>query len=156
LQAKPPRGGKTTERRQDHQEEAKLWPLHPSSRHGESPLHVKWRNQEGPRATSHPRPDGLGRRGQVLFYFMRPLWWDNYRTTSKAPSSGLEAETDTKIIKTETSLHLNLEVFFFLFFILFYFILFLYKYFFFHLLIFYFYSYLYSFYFLFSILSLSF
>jgi hypothetical protein len=47
--------------------------------------------------------------------------------------------TDTKIIKTETSLHLNLEVFkkFFYFLILFYFILFyLYIYFFFHLLIF--------------------
>jgi hypothetical protein len=28
-----------------------------------SPLHVKWRNQEGPRATSRLRPDGLGRRG---------------------------------------------------------------------------------------------
>jgi hypothetical protein len=35
----------------------------------------------------------------------------------------LEAETDTNIIKTETSLHLNWRVFFnFLFFILFYFI----------------------------------
>jgi hypothetical protein len=63
----------------------------------------------------------------VLFYFMCLLWWDNYRTTSEAPSPGLEAETDTKIIKTETSLHLNLEGFFnFLFFILFYFILFIY------------------------------
>jgi hypothetical protein len=50
----------------------------------------------------------------VLFYFMRPLWWENYRTTSEAPSPGLETETDTKIIKTETSLHLNLEVCFFL------------------------------------------
>jgi hypothetical protein len=88
-----------------------------------------------------------------LFYFMHPLKWDNYRTTSEAPSPGLEAETNTKIIKTETSLHLNLESFFFLFFILFYFILFIY--FFFHLLIFYFYSDLHSFYFLFSILSLS-
>jgi hypothetical protein len=59
----------------------------------------------------------------VMFYFMRPLWWDNYRTTSEAPSPGLEIEMDTKIIKTETSLHLNLEVLFFnLFFILFYFI----------------------------------
>jgi hypothetical protein len=49
----------------------------------------------------------------VLFYFMCPLWWDNYRTTSEAPSPGLETEMDTQIIKTETSLHLNLEVFFF-------------------------------------------
>jgi hypothetical protein len=65
----------------------------------------------------------------VLFYFMCPLWWDNYRTTSKAPSPGLETEMDTKIIKTETSLHLNLEVFFyFLFFILFYLILYIYIY----------------------------
>jgi hypothetical protein len=48
-----------------------------------------------------------------LFYFMHPLWWDNYRTTSEAPSQGLETETDTQIIKTETSLHLNLEVFWF-------------------------------------------
>jgi hypothetical protein len=29
----------------------------------ESPLHVKRRNQEGPRAASHWRPYGLGRRG---------------------------------------------------------------------------------------------
>jgi hypothetical protein len=49
-----------------------------------------------------------------LFYFMCTLWWDNYRTTSEAPSPGLETETDTQIIKTETSLHLNLEVFGFL------------------------------------------
>jgi hypothetical protein len=35
----------------------------------------------------------------VLFYFMRPLWWDNYRTTSEAPSPGLEAETDTKLLR---------------------------------------------------------
>jgi hypothetical protein len=42
--------------------------------------------------------------------------------------SRMEVETDTKIIKTETSLHLNLEGFFFLFFILFYFILFIYIY----------------------------
>jgi hypothetical protein len=88
----------------------------------------------------------------VLFYFMCPLWWDNYRTTSEAPSPGLETETDTKIIKNEASLHLNLEgSFFYLFFILFYFIFCIYIYFF-HLL--FFKSYLYSFYFLFSILSL--
>jgi hypothetical protein len=46
----------------------------------------------------------------VLFYFMYPLWWDNYRT-SEAPSPGLESEMDTQIIKTEILLHLNLEVF---------------------------------------------
>jgi hypothetical protein len=40
----------------------------------------------------------------VLFYFMHPLWWDDYRTISEAPSPGLE---------TEISLHLNLEVFWF-------------------------------------------
>jgi hypothetical protein len=58
----------------------------------------------------------------VLFYFMHPLWWDNYRITSEAPSPGLETETDTKIIKTETSFHLNLEGFFSIFhFVLFYF-----------------------------------
>jgi hypothetical protein len=28
----------------------------------------------------------------VLFYFILPLWWDNYRTTSEAPSPGLESE----------------------------------------------------------------
>jgi hypothetical protein len=140
--------------RQNHWEEAKRWPLHTSSQHRESPLYVKRRNQEGPWAASCLCPDSLGRRGQVLFYFMRSPWWDNYRTTSEAWFPELETEMDTKIIKSETSLHLNLEVFFFfLFFILFYFILFIY--FFFHLLIFYFYSYLYSFYFLFSILSLS-
>jgi hypothetical protein len=63
----------------------------------------------------------------VLFYFMRPLWWDNYKTISEAPSPGLETEMDTQIIKTETSLHLNLEVFwffgFFLKFSIFHFIL---------------------------------
>jgi hypothetical protein len=65
--------------------------------------------------------------------------------------------TNTKIIKTETSLHLNLAGFFYF---LFYFLIHFYFYllclyiFFFHLLIFHFYSYLYSFYFLFLILSL--
>jgi hypothetical protein len=62
-----------------------------------------------------------------LFYFMRPLWWDNYKTTSEEPSPGLENETDTKIIKTETSLHLNLQgfVYFFNFlFSIFHFVLF--------------------------------
>jgi hypothetical protein len=131
--------------RQNHCEEAKLWPRHTSSQRRESPLHIKRRNQEGPGAASCLRPDGLGRRRQVLSYFMCPLWWDNYRTTSEAPSPGLEAETDTKIIKTETSLHLNLEVFFFfsfnfLFSILFYFI----------------YIYISFFYFLFLFLSLFF
>jgi hypothetical protein len=28
----------------------------------------------------------------VLVYFIFPLWWDNYRTTSEAPSPELEAE----------------------------------------------------------------
>jgi hypothetical protein len=73
----------------------------------------------------------------VLFYFMCPLWWDNYKTTSEAQSPGLEAEMDTKIIKTETSLHLNLEVYFL--FSIFHFVLFYFIYiyiFFFHLLIF--------------------
>jgi hypothetical protein len=85
----------------------------------------------------------------ILFYFMRPFWWDNYRTTSEAPSPGLEAEMDTKIIKTETSLHLNLG-FFFLFFILFSFNFYT---FFLSFIIFYFYSYLYSFYFIFHFQS---
>jgi hypothetical protein len=85
----------------------------------------------------------------VLFYFMHPLWWDNYRTTSEAPSPGLEAEMGTKIIKNETSFHLNLEGFLFLF--LFCFIIYIY----FLFTYIYFYSYLYSFYFLFSILSLT-
>jgi hypothetical protein len=31
----------------------------------------------------------------VLFYFIFPLWRDNYRTTSEAPSPGLEAEGRT-------------------------------------------------------------
>jgi hypothetical protein len=44
-------------------EEAKLWPLHTSSPHRESPLHVKRRNQEGPQAASRLRPDGIGRCG---------------------------------------------------------------------------------------------
>jgi hypothetical protein len=28
----------------------------------------------------------------ILFYFIFPLWWDNHRTTSGAPSPGLETE----------------------------------------------------------------
>jgi hypothetical protein len=65
--------------------------------------------------------------GAVLFYFMCSLWWDNYRATTEAPSPELEAETNTKFIKAENSLHLNLEVFFFyssFCFILFYFYIF--------------------------------
>jgi hypothetical protein len=31
----------------------------------------------------------------VLFYFVFPLWWDNYRTTAEARSPGLEAEGRT-------------------------------------------------------------
>jgi hypothetical protein len=50
--------------RQNHQEEAKLWRLHTSSQHTESPLHVKRRNKESSWATSCPCPDSLGRRGQ--------------------------------------------------------------------------------------------
>jgi hypothetical protein len=115
LQAKPPRTGKT------------LIPPHLQPAQRISTSHT---NQEGPWASTHQCPDGLGRHRQVLFYFMRPLWWDNYRTTFEALYPGLEAEMDTKISKTKTLLHLNLEVFFFnfLFFILFYFILFLYMY----------------------------
>jgi hypothetical protein len=30
-----------------------------------------------------------------FFLLMLPLWWDNYRTTSEAPSPGLEAEERT-------------------------------------------------------------
>jgi hypothetical protein len=58
LQAKPQRRGKT------------LTPPHLQP-HRASPLHVKWKNQEGPWATSHRPPapsslcpDGLGRCGQ--------------------------------------------------------------------------------------------
>jgi hypothetical protein len=59
----------------------------------------------------------------------------NYRTTSEAPSPGLETETDTKIIKTETSLHLILGGFFFnLFIFYFLFVLFYLYIYFFHLL----------------------
>jgi Na+/melibiose symporter-like transporter len=35
----------------------------------------------------------------VLFYFMHPLWWDNYRTTSEAPSPGLETDRTTKLLR---------------------------------------------------------
>jgi hypothetical protein len=55
----------------------------------------------------------------VLLY-ASPLM-SNYRTTSEAPSPGLETETDTQIIKTETSSHLNMEVFWFFGFLIFYF-----------------------------------
>jgi hypothetical protein len=73
----------------------------------------------------------------VLFYFIFPLWWDNYTiwgTISRTGGWG----TNTKIIRTETLLHLNLEIFFYIyFFLIIYFFLFLF------------------FNFLFSILSLS-
>jgi hypothetical protein len=45
---------------QGHREERKLWPLHTSSRCRESPLHIKWGNQEGPRCQS-PVPRWLGK-----------------------------------------------------------------------------------------------
>jgi hypothetical protein len=122
LQAKPPRRGKT------------LTPPH-SSFCRESPLHVKQRNQEGPRAARCPRPDGLGRLGLILFYFMFPLWWDNYRTTSEAPSPGLEAERRTpKLLRLKLHCIGTWSFFYFLFcFILFYLYIYI---FFFHLLIF--------------------
>jgi hypothetical protein len=53
--------------RQNHREEAKLWPLHTFSWCRESLLHVKWRNKEGTWAAIHPCPDDLGRRGQGEF-----------------------------------------------------------------------------------------
>jgi hypothetical protein len=90
----------------------------------------------------------------VLFYFMCPLWWENYKTTSETPSPGLETEIDTKIIKTETSLHLNLEVFFFQFFIFFYFI-FIHIYNFFHLHFLFLFLYLFFLFFIFNPLSVS-
>jgi hypothetical protein len=31
----------------------------------------------------------------VLFHFIFPIWWDNYRTTTEEPSLGLEAEGRT-------------------------------------------------------------
>jgi hypothetical protein len=79
----------------------------------------------------------------VLLYV--PLWRDNYRTTSEAPSPGLEAEGR----RLKFHCIWTCRVFFII--ILFYFILFFYFFSFIYLLIFYFYSYLYSFYFLFSI-----
>jgi hypothetical protein len=86
----------------------------------------------------------------VLFYFIFPLWWDNYRTTMamEAPSPGLEAEG-----RTPKLLRLKLYCIWTCRFLKIFLILFIYI--FFHLLIFNFYSYFYSFYFLFSILSLS-
>jgi hypothetical protein len=69
----------------------------------------------------------------VFFNFICPLWWDNYRTTSEAPSPGLETDTDTQIIKTETSLHLNSEVLWFFGFLRFF------KFSIFHFILFYFY-----------------
>jgi hypothetical protein len=35
----------------------------------------------------------------VLFYFIHPLSWDNYRTTSEAPSLGLETEQTRKLLR---------------------------------------------------------
>jgi hypothetical protein len=89
----------------------------------------------------------------VLFYFIFPLWWDNYRTKSEAPSPGLEAEGWTpKLLRLKLHCIWTWRFFLFnLFHILFYVL----HIFFFHLLIFYIYSYLHSFYFLFSILCLS-
>jgi hypothetical protein len=79
----------------------------------------------------------------VLFYVMLPLWWDNYRTTSEAPSPGLEAEEWTpKLLRLKLHCIWTWRICFiiiFFYFVLFYFI-FIYT-FFFHLLILYFYSY---------------
>jgi hypothetical protein len=44
-------------------------------------------------------------------HFMLPLWWDNYRPTSEAPSPELETEGQTTKLLRQTSLHLKLEVF---------------------------------------------
>jgi hypothetical protein len=62
----------------------------------------------------------------VLFYLMFPLWWEKYRTTSEAPSPGLEAEGETpKLLRLKLNCIWTWRVLF-LFFILFCFILFLY------------------------------
>jgi hypothetical protein len=49
--------------RKNHWEKAKLWLLHTLSPRIASPLHIKWRNQEGSRTAKRQHPDGLGRRG---------------------------------------------------------------------------------------------
>jgi hypothetical protein len=70
----------------------------------------------------------------VPFYFIFPLWWDNYRTTTEAPSPGLEAEGWTSEL-------LRLKLYciwtwrFFHFYVIYFLFYFIYLYFF-HLLIF--------------------
>jgi hypothetical protein len=60
----------------------------------------------------------------VLFYFIFPLWWDNYKT-SETPSPGLEAEGWTpKWLRLK--LHCNWTWSFFLFSILFYLYIYIY------------------------------
>jgi hypothetical protein len=83
-----------------------------------------------------PTPRWLGKTWTnfVLLYvspLMRHLQNNIWGTVSRIGGW----ETDTKIIKTETSLHWNLEFFFSFYFVLFYFI-YIYIFFFFHLLIF--------------------
>jgi hypothetical protein len=87
----------------------------------------------------------------VLFYFMHPLWWDNYRTTSEAWSPGLETETVPKLLRLKPhafelgGFFLFCFVFLLIFYFPFYFNSFLYIHISFIYLFFYFYSYLYFF-----------
>jgi hypothetical protein len=61
----------------------------------------------------------------VLFHFMSPLWWDNYRTTSEAPSPGLQAEGWTpKLLRLKFHCIWTWRLLFFIFHFLFCFILF--------------------------------
>jgi hypothetical protein len=65
-------------------------------------LYLCWENNETTRACSKTHWNSIAFELRTLcgffffcvalFYFMLPLWWDNYRTTSEAPSPGLEAE----------------------------------------------------------------
>jgi hypothetical protein len=52
--------------KKNQQEEAKLLHLHTTSPHTASPLHVKWRNQEGSCATRHQRLTCLGEADQQV------------------------------------------------------------------------------------------
>jgi hypothetical protein len=62
----------------------------------------------------------------VLFYFIFPLWWDNYKTISEAPSPGLETEGWTpKLLRMKLYCIWTWRFFFIYLFFYFYFYFFL-------------------------------
>jgi hypothetical protein len=64
-----------------------------------------------------------------FFSLMLPLWWDNYRTTSEAPSPGFEAEGRTpKLLRLKFHCIFLFYLFSFIYFFILYFNFFIYMY----------------------------